>query len=862
MPRFARCLGTPRRWFIAAFLPLTWSALACGGGEPSPDPGEGGTLSPGGSGGQGGGTGGAGGDEVSPCEPCGDNASCSPDGACVCDEGYLGDGQSCEDIDECFDRLDDCHPSATCSNTEGGFTCACPSGTVGDPYTGCEARYTALSSGTYHACALRMDGAIVCFGAGGSGRLGNGLGASQPAPVRAGAASNWERLGAGAAHTCAIKQNGNLWCWGANNVGQLGVGTLDNQSLPAYVSLDRTWTRVAAGEQHACAVESDGTLSCWGRNNAGQLGLGASVVQELSPVRVSVDPLASAPDNDWRLVDANRESTCALKQDGRLYCWGQNSDLQIARAGGGTVAAPSLVETSADAMDADWTAVAVGPTTCALKSDGRLFCWGRGVEGQLANGVLQSSATPVHIAPETTFKVVRAGFSHVCAIDTADTLSCWGRNQAAQIAGGQPALVTTPHPKEAAVGRRWVDVALGTTHSCALDDEGHVACWGSRLHGQLGDGKNSLETRPTPVSGETWKHVAAYGESGCAIHEDDTLHCWGNNESGQLGVDDTASRAGPTQATTASTFTRATLGRQHTCGITSAGQLACSGRNSSGQLGRGNTVPGSTFEPILTQAKPYAGLSWSTLTAGEDHNCAIATNGTLWCWGRNGNYQTGAEANPQTGSLREVLPTAGWTAVAAGQYHTCATRNDGSLHCWGRNNEGQLGVGTAGNPAGKNGYTPTLLSTGWRPALTAGVNHTCAIKEEGSLWCWGRNANGQLGDNTTTDRPAPVQVGADTDWVEVTAGNASTCARRASGAVSCWGVNGTGHLGLGDTTQRRVPFALAGAPDWTAIHLGFSYACGLGAGGALRCWGSGENGQNARGDGFAGTPVRIAAAKQ
>ncbi|EYF03334.1 RCC1 domain-containing protein [Chondromyces apiculatus] len=849
---------------MAALFPATTTLLACGGGgeEPTPPGGDGGTTTVSGTGGAGGegggGTGGSGGTSE-PCGVCGENASCGAEGACVCNEGYSGDGQSCDDVDECFDQLDDCHPSAACTNTEGSFTCACPSGTVGDPYAGCEARYKGIASGSYHTCALRVDGAVVCFGAGGNGRLGNGLGANQATPVRAGAASNWAHLAAGASHTCGIKENGNVWCWGNNGNGQLGLGNTESQSLPAWVSLDRTWTGVAAGEQHSCAVESDGTLSCWGRNNAGQLGVGAAVTQAVSPTYVSVDPAALTPENDWLHVEANRESTCALKQDGRLYCWGQNSDLQIAKTGGGTVPTPSLVETAAGAMDMDWAAVSVGPTSCAVKMDGRLFCWGRGAEGQLANGVLAASAVPVQVAPGTTFAKVRAGITHVCAIDTADALSCWGRNQSAQVEAGQNTAVTSPRPRGA--GSRWVDVAPGLTHTCALDDEGRVSCWGSRLYGQLGDAMTSLETTAAPIGTASWARVDTFGELGCGIQEGGDLYCWGNNETGQLGFGDTASRAAPTEVTTALSFSRIAMGRQHACGITSAGAIVCSGRNSSGQLGRGNTTPATTFEAILTQGKPYSGLTWGEIALGEDHGCSIATNGTLWCWGRNNQYQLGAEQNPAVGSLREVLPTGEWTAVAAGQFHTCATRADGALWCWGRNNEGQIGVGTAGNPTGKNGYVPTSLGTGWRPALAGGVSHTCAIKQTGTLWCWGRNANGQLGDNTTTDNPAPLQVGTDTDWVEVTAGNSNTCARKQSGAVYCWGFNGTGQLGLGDVTQRRVPFLLGGAADWGSIRLGFTHACGLSTDGALRCWGSGENGQNAQGDGFSADLVAIAEAK-
>ena len=310
------------------------------------------------------------------CGPCGEHASCTEATACACDAGFKGDGQTCDDIDECVDQLDNCHATATCTNTDGSFTCACPPGTVGDPLTGCEARYTEITAGLYHTCARRMDDAAVCFGNGGSGRLGNGLSVNQPAPVQAGAASNWAHLSAGTSHTCGIKATGNLWCWGNNGFGQLGLGNNVGQTLPAYTSLDRTWTSVAAGENHTCAVESDGTLSCWGRNAAGQLATGSANAFEYSPVHVNVDPLAAVAEADWKEVFTGRDTTCALKQSGALYCWGQNSDLQVSKPGGGFVAIPYLVVTTPGGMDADWSTVSVGVTTCGLKkTTGAMFCW-------------------------------------------------------------------------------------------------------------------------------------------------------------------------------------------------------------------------------------------------------------------------------------------------------------------------------------------------------------------------------------------------------------------------------------------------------------------------------------------------------
>ncbi len=837
---------------MRTFAMLSAGVLVVGCSGESPN---GSSSSSSGTGGEG--TAGQGGSGGAACVPCGSDASCNAQGQCVCDPGFTGDGQLCLDIDECSEQTDNCHDTAACTNTPGSFTCACPSGTVGDPFTGCEERWVEINASTYHTCAKRIDNAVFCFGNGGSGRLGNGATVHQAKPVRAGAAANWQTISAGSAHSCGIKETGNLWCWGSNGFGQLGLGNQTSQTLPTYTSLDRKYTRIATGDSHSCAIENDGTLSCFGRNNAGQLGLGTTDSQ-FAPTKVSVDSAAMTPDNDWKDVFAGRDTTCATKTDDRLYCWGQNSSLQVSKAGGSFVTTPYLVETMAGAADKDWATAAVGFTTCGIKTDGRMFCWGRGNEGQLGTGPLgASSATPLEIGAGKMWKRVRINGFHICAIDAQDALSCWGRNNSAQMGTTAPGWVLAP--LDVFPGVTIKDFAVGSVHTSAITMEGKIVSLGSRVFGLLGDGMTSLPLIPEVIGADTtWKRVVGYGESTCAINMAGELHCAGNNESGQLGLGDDISRASLAKVTLPSAIQQAAQGRQHTCVLTNAGKILCSGRNATGQLGLGTTAPQKTFSEIVTTGKPYDGLTWKAIAAGEEHNCAISTTGRLFCWGRNTEGQVGL-TNPTTGNLIEIVLVAGqpaptdWVSVAAGQFHTCAARMDGSLHCWGRNVEGQLGNGLPAS--GK--IAPYQVGTNFKGPLAAGVNHTCAIAQNGSLQCWGRNANGQLGDNTLTDRPSPITVDMATDWAEVTAGNAATCARKNNGMMYCWGLNTYGHLGVGDLGQRRLPTLVNGT--FSSINLGFGHACAVSNMGSLSCWGSSEFGQNARGDAFATAPAPLSA---
>jgi len=785
------------------------------------------------------------------------NAVCGADGLCVCDVGFKGDGQACEDVDECGEQKDNCAESATCANTEGSFECACPSGTIGDALVACEARYVEIVTGVYHSCARRTDGATFCFGNGASGKLGNAMSTHQAAPVQAGAAHTWTQLSAGTNHTCGLKETGNAWCWGSNGFGQLGTGNTDGQTLPAFVSLTRVWKKISAGESHTCAIEDDGSLSCWGRNNAGQLGKGVLDENETTPHPVSLDPAAATPDTDWQDVSAGRDVTCATKKSGLLYCWGSNANLSVAKVGAGNVTTPWLVETAAGAMDADWAQISAATTTCGIKTSGALWCWGRNAESELANGTTTASPAPVAILPAESWKVVRSTSFHVCAVKQDGTLWCWGKNANAQIEAGGESRIVVPQKIDDATD--WVDVAPGQAHTCALKQDDRVFCWGTRVFGQTAEGVMSLHLLPQQIGvATTWTGVVSFGEGGCALGPAGEASCWGNNENGQLGVGDTVSRTTPAAALTAEKFTTLALGRNHACGINGAGQILCSGRNANGQLATGNTTPSSVLAPILTAGKPYAALTWKVIATGDDHGCAIANDSSLWCWGLNTTGQLGQTPNPATGTLGQVMPAdvKNWTNVVAGQFHTCATRADGALWCWGRNVEGQIGDGTAQSGP----HVPFNLGTGWSNTLAAGVNHTCAMKLNGSVWCWGKNSNSQLGDNSTVDKLLPQQVGLDVDWTNLWAGNSTTCARKANSTLWCWGWNGFGQIGLGDLGNRKVPTQV-GNQLWKDVRVGYNHTCGVRMDGTLWCWGSGELGQNATGDGWPLGPVAIVEAK-
>ena len=584
-------------------------------------------------------------------------------------------------------------------------------------------------------------------------------------------------------------------------------------------------------------------------------------------------------------VAVGRSHTAAVQADGSLWVWGipacnpcqtpavlagrdRSLPLQVVGTGYKSVVAmtQSMVAVKHDgslwAIDAykltanqvieasDVSAVATGAGfTLVLKTDGSIWTAGSNYLGQLGDGtvgIFQDSPIVVTVRTQSQFVQIGSGFTaiaagnnHALALKADGSLWAWGANASGQLGDGSTTLSSRPK----LVGTGFKGIAAGGNRSMAVRLDGSLWGWGDNANGQLGDGSTVSVAIPQKV-GDGYDSVSTSAERTVALKQDGTLWHWGLLTLPQA-VGDAAKAGGTVPQQIGTGFIGGAAGVSHAAGLKADGSLWMWGDNSQGQLGIG--------ENSFIENPRQIGSGYRNVAASLYHSAALSSDGRLRTWGSNLSGELGDGSTLPSFDAKAVGD--GFVNLAIGAstndiYYenandsggfTLGVKSDGSLWAWGDNRRGQLGNS---QPLQRQSLVPLRVGEGFAN-VAAGGGQAFGVKRDGSLWAWGINpgaAPGAVGANT--DRFAPVQIGS--DYVAVAAGNLHAIGLKRDGTVWTWGQNIYGQLGDGsksanDSIRQAVPKQVGAG--YAAISAGTYFSMGIKTDGSLWAWGRNDDAQ-------------------
>jgi alpha-tubulin suppressor-like RCC1 family protein len=691
-----------------------------------------------------------------------------------------------------------------------------------------------LTGSQNHGLSLQTDGSVCTDGENLYGQLGDGTSVDRKSPVRVAAVAGAVQVATGYYHTLAVKSDGTVWAWGFDGNGQLGDNSTFAKPTPIPVPGLTGIIAVAAGDRHSLALKSDGTVWSWGNNGNGQLGDGT---QSARSTPVQVIQLSGVV-----AIGAGAAFSIALKSDGTVWGWGANGAGQL---GDGTQT-QRLSAVQVAGLTSVMSISAGATHTLALKTDGTVWGWGYNGYGELGDGSSGNFRLNIVRAGTLTSVVsIASGDDHSLAVKSDGTIWAFGLNNSGQLGDATNAQRVTPVQVSGFTGG--VAVGAGTAHSFALKSDGSQWAWGSNSNGQLGIGTLANSLIPVASSAcasgtfqgagksSVASRLSATQNYSLAVKGDGTVVGSGENTYGQLGDGTTTNRSSAVAAAGLSGIVGISAGWYHALAVKNDGTVRAWGFGGNGQLGDGTVIS----KPTPIQVPGLSGIV--AVAAGDRHSLALKSDGTVWSWGSNGNGQLGDGTQTARSSPVQVIQLSGVVGISAGNSFSVALKSDGTVWAWGINGAGQLGDGTNTpklSPVQVAGLTGVI-------SITAGPgSHTLALKSDGTVWGWGYNGYGELGDGSSGNFRYNIVRASDLTSIIAIAGvDDHSLAVKSDGTVFSFGLNGNGQLGDGSITQRLVPVPVTGFSGGLAVAAGTTHSLALKNDGFVWAWGSNSVGQ-------------------
>jgi alpha-tubulin suppressor-like RCC1 family protein len=662
----------------------------------------------------------------------------------------------------------------------------------------------------------------------------------------------------------ARRADGTLWAWGTSGYGQLGTGDFLGREAPFQVGTDSDWLETSGGNTHTIGLKTNGTIYSWG-SGGDQLGLGDTGIP---PYPDRTTPTQIGTDSDWIEVTAGYSHSLGRKTDNTIYSWGDNFYGQLGLGDTGVNrTTPTQVDTSSD-----WVQAFAGNTyTIALKTNGTIYAWGSNTMGQLGLGDSINRNTPTQIGTDSDWTEIVASDAYSIGRKTNGTIYSWGSNSYGQLglgdSGGDKKRIT---PTQIGTDSGWAEISAEHLQSAGAHTQGRktagtIWSWGRNNYGQLGFGDTINRLIPCPLGSPAPPTLTATVVSSTQIDLS-----WIDNSYNEENF----------------IIERSTDGINYAIIVILPVNTTSYSDPPAGEAGTGLTFGVMYYYRIRSYnsfgSSPYAAsFSTPTILAPSALNITFVSVFQLdlsWIDNSidedgfiidrkieaNGNYEQIAIVNANITSYSDITTTefslnttyyyrlrsyntlgesvysnegwiiipGNWLDITAGKYHSLGVKKNGTIWSWGRNSSGQLGQADL-----INRKTPTQIGidSDWF-SIIAGSEHTIGLKTNpagGTLWAWGRNDYGQLGIGYTSSYVfTPAQINADSDWLpqgvsgtnlSILAARQHTIACKTGGTLWSWGYNPYGQLGFSDTINRSSPTQIDSASDWTAVTTGDSH---------------------------------------
>lgn len=674
-----------------------------------------------------------------------------------------------------------------------------------------------ISSGNQYNYAKKSDGSMWAWGANSFGQLGDGTTVNQNSPVAVMGMDSVISVSCGTSHVAVLKTDGSVWVIGANGSCQLGDGKPYQALFPQKVFFTNDAKTADLEEDHGLVVKEDGTVWAWGENKFGQLGIGTTQDTTIPMQIKSADGTGFF--SGAIAVEAYGSTNYILKDDGTVWRLSSNVVLptQISGSTSDTILTGIVSMAKNLALKDDGTVWTMGTTTSsqvagidsvkkiakdslhsmALKTDGTVWVWGGNQFGQLGDGTTVSKSTPQQVSGLTDVQDIAAGYGLSLAVKNDGTVWAWGWNSYGQVGNDSQMDVRTPTQVIGESGTGYlqnvVRVSAGFDCSYALKSDGTVCAWGNNMYGQLGIGNQRTKLVPVPVQSSNGGLLTGVIElngttNKClAVRDDGSMWVWGENSNLALGdaVRTDLSLTWVRVLTMTSKITMAISAGKNGYVLKSDGTVWGTGyvNQSSNNINPVQIGPG-----VLENIVKICGKTTRLL--------ALKNDGTVWEWTSFDPPQQVLGPNG-VGFLTNIVDISAYN-------HCLALKSDGTVWGWGANGNGELGDGTLVTPS----YPVQVKNPSGSGALTditkidAGYSHSLAVNSDGTLWAWGLNLYGQLGNDDPPleeywgdNKLLPVQVEGENGIgildgvIDVASGIMMSYALRNDGTVWQWGMN-------------------------------------------------------------------------